>query len=694
LPPEVQYPKREALVNRNTTWLSTALWFTLIPAAAAGMQIERTPSSPRVRDQVPGGGLPTISLSATHQPTPSLHLELFAVGPDGAVRGLFKEQNSVWRPPFAVSAPGLAPAGAPVASVFIPHNEQVEVFVVAADGGIRSFWKARNSAWSAPVSITPRSFAPPGAALAAVFNPQNDQVEVFVVGNDGTVKVVWKTRNEPWQGPSDLTDRNTAPPGSPIAAALYPLNNHLEVFVVGADGGVKGVWKAQNAAWRPMFAVTPARVAPAGAPLAAAYHAPNHQLEVFFVGRDGAMRVAWKAQNGAWQSPVAISPADFALAGSPVAVVSQPLHNQLEVFVVDRQGALRLLWKAGTGTWQTPVRLSPPNAARPGVPVAAALHQPNNHLEAFFADREGSIRGVWKANNGSWQPVFHVARAGITPIYTFPQCLSALQRWRAGSTDELRLESCRWIVGIEQFCRDQDALVVVAYDDRGRNSHFACSPRHRRLSVTEQADLLVHGIGEGIADGFVAAAPYLGVAISGVACVKGVLFACATLAVDMVSRAGVLPPEAADGMKLAEKMLKCADGDVAACADAAAKAVKGSAGQLGVKLPDVEPGKNHHDAEKCADGDFAACARLGAAAAKVAGVPPGMSPPGSNDVANAADCLNNKPDACRALGHEAAHLPGFPLKGIVQGDALAAACRRGDASACAQLGRALALAAR
>ena len=85
--------------------------------------------------------------------------------------------------------------------------------------------------------------------------------------------------------------------------------------------------------------------------VAAVYYPPNNQLEVFFVDTQGALTLVWKAQNGAWNRPFRLTAAGFTAPGAPVASVFYPLNNQLEIFVVDAHGSLTLFWKAQNGAW-------------------------------------------------------------------------------------------------------------------------------------------------------------------------------------------------------------------------------------------------------------------------------------------------------------------------------------------------------
>src|SRR5205085_2432580 len=98
-------------------------------------------------------------------------------------------------------------------------------FTIGDDGALWTTWKSHGSVWRPPLRISPTNLAPPSATAAGVFYPVGNQVEVFFVGNDGTLWDVWKANNGNWQPPGRLSAANFAPAGGHVAAAYQPLFN-------------------------------------------------------------------------------------------------------------------------------------------------------------------------------------------------------------------------------------------------------------------------------------------------------------------------------------------------------------------------------------------------------------------------------------------------------------------------------------
>jgi len=309
-----------------------------------------------------------------------------------------------------------------VAAVYYPPNNQLEVFFVDTQGALSLVWKAQNGPWNRPFRLTVAGFATPGAPVAAVFYPLNNQLEVFVVDAHGTLTLFWKAQNGAWNSPFQLSSQGFAPAGTPVAAVYYPPNNQLEVFLIDRDGAFNVVWKAQNGRWNAPFALTPKTFAAALTPLSAVYYPPNNQLEVFHIDRHGALIVMWKAQNGSWNAPVALTDSTFAPPGAPLSAAYYPVNNQLEVFAINPHGALALKWKAQNENWRPAITLTQDGYATPGLPPVAVYYALNQQLEVLFADSHRCMNVVWKANNGAW--------AGPVPI-TLTDCLGSAVTWAA-----------------------------------------------------------------------------------------------------------------------------------------------------------------------------------------------------------------------------------------------------------------------
>ena len=222
---------------------------------------------------------------------------------------------------------------------------------------------------SYPITVTRGGFAAVGGALVTE-HQGNDQLDVFGVGGDGAVWMTWVTGQGAWRDgvadhglPVPVTPAAYVPAAADLAAARQG-DDQLDVFWVGVDGAVWMTWVKGQGAWRDGVAdhglpvrVTPAGYAPPGAHLAAARQGDD-QLDVFWVRDDGAVWMTWATGMGAWRDgiegrglPVPVTPAAYVPAGAHLAVARQG-DDQLDVFWAGVDGSVWMTWATGQGAWR------------------------------------------------------------------------------------------------------------------------------------------------------------------------------------------------------------------------------------------------------------------------------------------------------------------------------------------------------
>jgi hypothetical protein len=240
---------------------------------------------------------------------------------------------------------------------------------------------------------------------------------------------------------------------------------------------------------------------------------------------------------------------------------------------------------------------------------------------------------------------------------------------------------------IAQHCQERDAFVAIDYDAQNRR-YLTCSPYAHPDDILDQVEHIAQGVYAGLVTAYVAAAPYLEPVVSGLACVHGVIYGCATLALQLATQAGLqLPAEARQAFAIADEVTACIEGSVIDCAQLGARGAR----TAGVVIPGEDAVEIVEQVQQCRNGDFHACIRLGFSAAEAAGVPVDL---GAGEVIDIQECLEGDETACIALAQRVAKVANFPLAGVPQGVENAQQCANGDAEACAELGRALVEAAR
>jgi hypothetical protein len=292
-----------------------------------------------------------------------------------------------------------APGDAKVVASAPLSDGRLEVWEVGQDGTLYTSWQTStnsNAGWTA-WSV----FATPGPAASVAVAPLSDgRLQLWEVGQNGSLYTAWKTTtdsNAPWTGWTSM-----AAPGPVRSVAVAPLpDGRLQLWEVGQNGSIASSWKATtdpNAGWTPWTAFN----APVGATSVAVAPLSDGRLQLWAVGQDGALYSSWKATtdpNAGW-TPWTTIPT----AGPAASVAVAPLSDgRLQLWEVGQNGSLYTAWKTSTDSnsawslWTT--------MATPG-PVATVAAAPlsDGRLELWDVGQDGSIASVQKTSTDSNAP--------------------------------------------------------------------------------------------------------------------------------------------------------------------------------------------------------------------------------------------------------------------------------------------------
>jgi hypothetical protein len=348
------------------------------------------------------------------------HLDLFWIGADGGVGSSWWDAGTnegIWNPPFAVARSGSALPGAVAAAA--RNADHLDVFWIGADGGVGSNWwndNIDNGQWHTPFAIAPPHAAQMGAITAVA--QSTDHLDVFWIRPDGAVGSNWwdaTLDNGQWHEPFPVTPSHSVQPGAVTAVSRKP--GFLDVFWIAVDGAVGTNWwdaNANDGQWNAPFAISPQNAAQPGA-ITAVSRAPDH-LDVFWIGIDGAVGTNWWDANrndGQWNKPFALSEPNLARKGA-VACVART-HSQLDIFWIGHDGAVWSAWwnaQFNEGRWSVPFIVAPAGSARGDSHVAAIAREPD-HLDVFWIGADGAIGSTWWHEGESWSKPFPITEPGM-----------------------------------------------------------------------------------------------------------------------------------------------------------------------------------------------------------------------------------------------------------------------------------------
>jgi uncharacterized Rossmann fold enzyme len=632
------------------------------------------------------------------------HLDLFMTDRDGVVQSTWWDAgvSHGYRPEgwFPIHAEMKATPGAPVTAIWRTQSH-LDLFVTDRSGVVQSIFLDddvrvpgyRPEGW---FPLHPEMKAAPGAPVTALWrNPRH--LDLFVTDVQGAVQSTYLDddarppgyRPEGW---FSIHPEMKAAPGTAVTA-LWRNQSHLDLFVTDRSGVVQSTFLDDNArpagyrpeGWFPIHAEM--KTAP-GTAVTALWRNQSH-LDLFLTDHDGAVQSTFfdDSVRPAGYRPAGwftIHPEIKAAPGTPVMALWRNTHH-LDLFVTDRTGVVQSTFLDDNASppgyrpdgW---FPIHPEMKAGPAAQVTGLWGQQHrvgdpNHLDLFTVAADGTVQSTF------WEQAL---QTGVDA----PSCTRFFRQWANGYEDDPRMTACSAFMGIDKYCADHDAFVAVSYPnpDSSRRS-LTCASYSHPDDALDQLQHIVKGVGEGLADAAVGAAPFLGPVIEGVGCVYGVIFACAVLALDIADAAGAqIPGVVGDALQLGNQAAQCIDGDVLACAQLGAK----GATAIGLQIPGEDAAEVAADVQKCNAGDYAACFHLGSEAAQAAGIDVG---PALGTAANAQACASGDAIACAALGLAAARAAGVPVGGLAQGAADVQQCANGDFAACVRLGKAAADAA-
>jgi hypothetical protein len=194
---------------------------------------------------------------------------------------------------------------------------------------------------------------------------------------------------------------------SPPRTDVFVVDSNGALTVTGFNPPVAGPGPI---GWQTTQEITAQHLFPPGAPVAASQQFGLQQTDVFVVDNNGQLNVVWWASgfnNNNWQGPYAMPlptgvqiPVLANIAVSQQFGVSPP---QTDVFIVDTNGALTVSW-VGADPWQTQ-EISAQQLFPSGAPLAASQQfgTPSPQTDVFVVDTSGNLDVMYVVSGGVWQ---------------------------------------------------------------------------------------------------------------------------------------------------------------------------------------------------------------------------------------------------------------------------------------------------
>jgi hypothetical protein len=334
--------------------------------------------------------------------------DVFFIDTNGQLHVAWVNSGGPWNGPIGLGPAGVFPPGAGVvASNQFGVSNQTDVFAIGANGQLQVAWVNGGGAWNGPIGLGPAGVFPPGAGVVASNQfGVNNQTDVFAVGANGQLHVAWVNGGGAWNGPIGIGPAGVFPPGAGVGASnQFGVNNQTDVFAIGANGQLQVAWVNGGGAWNGPIGIGPAGVFPPGAGVVASNQfGVNNQTDVFAIGANGQLHVAWVNSGGAWNGPIGIGPAGVFPPGAGVGASNQfGVNNQTDVFAIGANGQLHVAWVNGGGAWNGPIGIGPTGVFPPGAGVVASNQfGVGNQTDVFAIGNDGLLHVAWVNGGDAW----------------------------------------------------------------------------------------------------------------------------------------------------------------------------------------------------------------------------------------------------------------------------------------------------
>ncbi len=232
--------------------------------------------------------------------------------------------------------------------------------------------------------------APAGAMgnpprLAAITKPSG--AELWWLGADGVVTGVWTDPGTPWAAYA-LSEPGSAAPDGGITA-ISKGGDAMEVWWIGADGSVQAAW--HDGDWRRYQLADPGSAATTGG--ITSIFKGNDQMEVWWIGPDGSVQAAY--HDGDWGRYALAGPGEASPTGG-IAAISKG-GDVMEVWWAGADGSIQAAWH--DSDWHR-YTLAGAGAAAPTTGVTA-VSKGKDLMEVWWVGADGSVQGAW--HDSDWQ---------------------------------------------------------------------------------------------------------------------------------------------------------------------------------------------------------------------------------------------------------------------------------------------------
>ena len=242
--------------------------------------------------------------------------------------------------------------------------------------------------------LAPSDGAGIGAHIAAL-SRQNNTMEVFWIGSDGSVQDAFWYEGSSWQKFQLAPPGSAAPTSKIVAVSRIP--NSMEVFWIAPNGSVQDAFWYDGSPWK-RFELAPAGAASNSGGITAVSRIPT-SMEIFWIAPNGSVQDAFWYDGSPWKR-FELAPANSASVTGAITSVSRKPET-MEVFWTAANGSVQdAFWYSGAN-WNH-FELAAPGSASTNGDIKAVARRPET-MELWWTGANGSIQDAFWYEKSTWK---------------------------------------------------------------------------------------------------------------------------------------------------------------------------------------------------------------------------------------------------------------------------------------------------
>jgi len=322
----------------------------------------------------------------------------------------------------------------------------------------------------------------PGGSFAVSRRFGADATDLFAVSVEGKLAVFSVEGGGRWKELPGVGPLDTALPGSGIAAVKSALGgDRTSVFLVAQTEELAEFIVDRNGAVSGPTTVGAKNITIKGAQLAVSRQLGADRTDVFLVDKDGALIVVWQDRKGAWKGPAKIGPPGLANRNAHVAVARHAGAERTDVFVVGKDGTLNVFHAERADAWKGPDKLTAGDFARAGASVA--IVERGKRVDAYIIDRHAQLHALSAEGDGAWSAPQPIGPKGLAASSTSLAAHGSGERAHVFVVDK---QGALNVIDIDRDGRASDPRPIGQAGTPGKAAIIAASPQFgggKRLEV-------------------------------------------------------------------------------------------------------------------------------------------------------------------------------------------------------------------